>query len=327
MVVETTPTPAPVPLVSLRSRMPTAERSIRVPILTVRVPLALTAAIAVVDAGLLTWLNTADRIPWLAWAFAGPSAVDNLVIFWTLFIVVVVGMMFGLGHLRPRDVGLDRRGIGTAVVVTLLVWIAIQLVAAATAAATGAPVTIHPSWRQYGAFRVLLWTFGMLAGTAFVEEVVFRGFLLTQLAVALPGSRGIRLWSALVLSQIVFGVSHAASLMRGGMSGEALLLQLGLLTIAGLILALLYLRTRNLWLTMGMHCLVDAPTTLIVGARTIDLFIIGLVIVWPWIARRPENRGLATIVSRGDADESSQAFDGFRGAAPELEPSSLGHVR
>ena len=103
--------------------------------------------------------------------------------------------------------------------------------------------------------------------TALWEETAFRGFLLPQLYLKLSGHRWVRLWGALLLSQIVFAAAHIpAHVMIRHLTGLPLLRMLLLQGFAGILLGLLYLRTRNLWIAIGI-CLVAAALAWLLPER------------------------------------------------------------
>lgn len=97
-----------------------------------------------------------------------------------------------------------------------------------------------------GSVRYLL-----LAG--FPEEVFFRGLLLTRL-VRLTGTK----WG-IVLSALIFGLIHMAVNMSSGSSiVEALVVAMLTQALLGVVLAILFVRTRNVWASEVFHTLIDA---------------------------------------------------------------------
>ena len=157
----------------------------------------------------------------------------------------------------------------------------------------------------------------MFAATAMWEELAFRGFLLPQLYLKLPGQHWARLWGALLLSQIVFACAHIpAHIMLRHLWGSALLQMLALQGFAGVLLGLLYFRTRNLWIAIGIHGLANAPTPLTGGALGWELPLVFLIAAWPWLVRRPYQRGFAAVTRAEqplDADGSFPPIADIRG--------------
>lgn len=243
---------------------------------------------------------------------AGPSWRSNLFIFATLLIVAVVGVIFGFGRLRAVDVGLRRDKLGEGLIVTVAVWSLMQVIELIGDIATTGTVAIAPSWISNGIGSTLAWTAAMFLGAALYEEIAYRGFVFPQLYLKIRGTHRARFWIALLFSQIVFAASHIpAHVTLRNLSGSALWTTVVLQGIIGGMLVLLYLRTRNLWISVGIHGLVNAPTPLVAGASGSETFLIILVIGWPWIARRPQHRGFARVESltEGPTIESAAAAD------------------
>jgi membrane protease YdiL (CAAX protease family) len=254
----------------------------------------------VVSTGVFVQLPVFQRVGALREVFAGPSWRSNLVIFAIVLVLAVVGVLFGFGRLRPADVGLRRDNLGEGIIVTVTVWALIQLIEVVGDIATGSAVSIAPSWTRDGIGPTLAWTAAMFLGAALYEEIGYRGFLFPQLYLNIGGTPRARLWIALILSQVVFAVTHIpAHVTLRHMSGSALWTTVVLQGIIGCMLVLLYLRTRNLWISIGIHGLANAPTPLVAGASGFELFLIVLIIAWPWITRRPQHRGFAQVESLG----------------------------
>jgi len=87
----------------------------------------------------------------------------------------------------------------------------------------------------------------------FPEEVFFRGILLTRL-IRLFGTK----WG-IVLSTLIFGIMHMAlNLSKGGSVFLALCETILSQATAGIILAIIFVRTRNLLAGVVFHTLLDA---------------------------------------------------------------------
>ena len=103
-------------------------------------------------------------------------------------------------------------------------------------------------------------------------------------------------WVAGFASQLIFAASHLPGhLLIRHLTGGALWTQLLLQGIAGALLLLIYLRTRNLWIAVGLHGLANAPTPLVPGTVSWEVPLLVLLIGWPWLARRREHHGLARV--------------------------------
>lgn len=258
------------------------------------------------SSGLLVLFSVLGHFPPLRQILAGPLWRSNLLVFAGLLVVAVVGVIFGLGRVQPGDVGLRQDKLGEGVIVTVAVWSLMQLVEVAGDIVTSGRITIAPSWTRNGIGSTFAWTGVMFLGAALYEEIAYRGFLFPQLYLKIRGTHRARLWIALSLSQAVFAASHIpAHLAVRNLSGSALWTTVVLQGIIGILLALLYLRTRNLWISIGIHGLANAPTPLVAGASGFETFLIILVIGWPWIARRPQHRGFARVGSLAE-DSTTQ---------------------
>ena len=94
---------------------------------------------------------------------------------------------------------------------------------------------------------LLLWIVTVWVLVAFVEEGVYRGFLMTETAWLLGFGR-LALIANLFFSSLVFGLSH-------GYQGRAGILSTG---IVGLLLGLIFIRSGfNLWLPVFVHGFID----------------------------------------------------------------------
>lgn len=96
-----------------------------------------------------------------------------------------------------------------------------------------------------------------------VEEYFFRVFLQSRISTIINSNIG-----GIVISAIIFGLAHAPGIyLRGGGvianlgTDPSLLLSIGysilVLSVAGIFLSVIWLRTRNFWLIVAIHALVD----------------------------------------------------------------------
>jgi uncharacterized protein len=228
-----------------------------------------------------------------------PPWLENLVPFGTLLILGVGGVLVGVGKLRGRDLGLGRRALARAALTVAVVWLAIQGLAAIMALVTTGALSLDDRWIRPGVGPTLLWATVMFLGTALFEEIAFRGFLYPQLVLKLRRRMSSELrvaWLAGLVSQVVFAASHLPGhLIIRELPGGALWTQVVFQGIAGALLLLLYLRTRNLWIVVGLHGLANAPTPLVPGTISWEIPLLVLLVAWPWLARKSEHRGFARV--------------------------------
>ena len=69
--------------------------------------------------------------------------------------------------------------------------------------------------------------------------------------------------AGLLLSQAVFALLHVPVLLLRGLDGGGVAGTLVMLFVVGIVFALVYAATGNLWLAVGAHALGNAPTLLL----------------------------------------------------------------
>jgi len=180
--------------------------------------------------------------------------------------LLVAGLLFGVGRLRPADVGLRVRDLPSGLLFTLAYFVAVQAAVLVYAAATGARVV--NDWAAVGAGTAAYLLAAQLLGNALYEEVVFRGFLLPQLFLELRGAgTALALVLAPVVSQALFAVAHVPNrLWVTGLAPGELPGALLPLFLMGLFFALLYLLTDNLFAVVGVHALNNEQMLSLLGA-------------------------------------------------------------
>lgn len=108
----------------------------------------------------------------------------------------------------------------------------------------GRAIVTEPTYRVY--LFLLECSF-----TGYFEEIIFRGILLTLL-VQLFAKKNHGIVKAILLSSLLFGLSHVINLFSGA-SLSSTVLQVGYSFLLGCLWAVMYLKTNNLWVTMFLH--------------------------------------------------------------------------
>ncbi|AKC87947.1 CPBP family intramembrane glutamic endopeptidase [Pseudoxanthomonas suwonensis] len=225
---------------------------------------ALGLLLVVVVASTLWFASPAFPLAWLRqWQLASGGWVSV-----TLMASVLLGglqllVIFGPGRQRPGDVGWRRRALGPALLATVGLWAAMQLASVAAAWSSGTTLQPAAAWST-GLGVALGPLLAQLLGTALMEETVFRGYLWPQLARRLAdGGAGRHApWIGLVASQLLFGLLHVPLQLQAGAGSEAIVGMVLMLFVVGVVFALLYAATRNLFVAVGAHALGNAPTPL-----------------------------------------------------------------
>lgn len=257
---------------------------------TVVIVLAVAAAYPVV-----VWSNVGAVLAFLQpISAASANLLHPTLLIYAPLLLFVLAIILGVGGLRASSVGLRSNDVVSGVVVTILAWLALQLAVIVAQLRAGVPVTVNANWSSPGVIASLAPLLGQLFGNALYEELVFRGFLLVQLHVMVR-----RIWSitprvafavALVTSQLLFALVHVPNrIVSQGVALGDLPLAIVSPFVIGLILALVYYRSGNLFVAIGLHAFMNTPT-LVVGQRGLGAtYAVGLTVIvalaWPWLSR------------------------------------------
>ncbi|MFN8530173.1 MAG: type II CAAX endopeptidase family protein [Anaerolineae bacterium] len=206
------------------------------------------------------------------------SATDGLFTGSLLVNVIWVGALIWLligriGGLRPYDVGLITKDIPAGIRYAIALWVGAQGIHLIMGLLYHGTIELHPSWARLGAPAVIGWLLAQVFGSALFEEIAYRGFLFPQLYLRLTGLSdrpARRLFWSILISQVVFALSHIPNRIYLGMGPVDILLDLIMLFGWGVLYTLIYLRTGNLFWVMGVHALGNAPTTLFATAPLFD---------------------------------------------------------
>jgi len=171
-------------------------------------------------------------------------------------------ILFGWGKLRPKDVGLDSVKLKQGISLTALLWIVTQAIVLLVNWING---DIHPDpiWGQRGVKVVIGWLIAQLLGNALYEEMSYRGFYLSQfyLKLRMQNERSRRTVSVLAMLTL-FILSHIPNRIFAGYALADIPLDFALLFTWGLLFTLIYLVSENLFLAVGVHALLNKPTTI-----------------------------------------------------------------
>jgi hypothetical protein len=263
----------------------------------------LIALAVIVDAALLTvamlvilpFFKNAFPIERFTNGLVGPTLIFSL----ARFIFVVLGVAMLVGKLRPRDLGLQWEKLSQGAVVVFGLWILMQVIGALLHLIATGKVGLSPIWTPEKIPFIAGGLIAQFLGNAFAEEVIFRGFLLTQVALLLKGKitkHGKLLTASIFLSQFIFALTHIPQRIATGYPLPSMLINLVLLWVIGSLFAVLYLRTDNIFVVIGIHALANMPVTVLalpsraVGELLIYLLALALVFAWGPLMRwiKPE---------------------------------------
>lgn len=201
--------------------------------------------------------------------FTGSLLVNLILV--ALLIWLLVGRV---GGLRPYDVGLIARHIPIGIAFGVGLWACAQVIHALFGLLYHGEVAPQPVWRSDGGAMLIGWLITQLLGSALFEEIAYRGFLFPQMYLRLnrwSDDPQRRLAWAVILSQILFALSHIPNRIYLGMSTPEIAFDLLMLFGWGGLYTLIYLRTGNLFLVVAIHALGNAPTTLFKTAPILEM--------------------------------------------------------
>jgi len=208
-----------------------------------------------------------------------------------LLIFSVYGVLIRYGGMKAEALGLDPKKIHIAVKLAVIIWISVQLIQGLVGYTINGRISIDPSWENDSNSNIGL-LIGMLLGTAFYEEIGFRGFLLTQFTISNQGrNRTHAIALALIKSQILFTALHIPwKVMNQGWTTAIIPDLVFSVFMNGTIYGVIYLRTQNLFFVMFVHALGNAPTSLIQPSINPSSTVLLLAIIsyatWPFLVAR-----------------------------------------
>lgn len=217
----------------------------------------------------------------------------------------IAGVLLWYEKLSLQDIGIAWRKLPVAVLLWVGIWLPIQGIELVAGLLLQGNAEIDPAWSGSG-LAIIGLLVGHLFGTALYEEMAFRGFLLRQCLLSSHGrTKNRQVLSAAVailVSQLAFTLFHAPwKLMTQGWSANTMGELSGVL-LTGIVYSLLYLRTDNLFLVMGVHALGNAPTSLITPTiGTPNLLLLFTVVIWVLWPRMKKWGG-----EKGEEDDSKQ---------------------
>lgn len=195
-----------------------------------------------------------------------------------LMLAVVLGFLRLASGLCTSDLGVRTTYLPLACATTFALWLGVNIFQLVYALEEHIPIVIDLDWQRLGATSMLGIFFAQILGNALFEEILFRGLLFQQVRLRLlrSGRRpATALGLGLVISQAIFAAIHVPLRVKSGMPLSALPAELALLFALGVLLGLVYWRTGNLFVSVGIHALSNAP--LLVVQEQLDLSTNGVI--------------------------------------------------
>jgi membrane protease YdiL (CAAX protease family) len=210
-------------------------------------------------------------------------------------VVLVLGCMMIGGRLRSRDLGF-RGGIARTVLGFGALWIVAHAVVVG-----GATVAGHGfHWVSVSAVSLAGSFLEAIVGSAVIEEVIYRGFLLVQvylvMRMASRAKPATAFGIAVVLVQCYFAVSHVPAGMRMGLDPVTLALYVVEVGLVGVVLAMLFVRSGNIIVPIGAHALLNAPVLLVGGPVDVGLVVLVMLFTIIFVLLGEKNSYVGSIV-------------------------------
>lgn len=182
------------------------------------------------------------------------------------FVIILLGILFKTGKLIPADVGLRPQDVIPALLTITSFWISLQLIVVLVSIVTGSSIDLHHQWSSIGVLPVIGAFIAQLMGNALFEEIAFRGFLFPQILMRLVTRENRvsvkNVIFAIIISQVGFALVHIPVRLYNDITGLSLVFDLIGTMIVGIFFCILYLRTKNLLVCVGIHTFINGAVLL-----------------------------------------------------------------
>lgn len=221
-------------------------------------------------------------------------------------LIEVVIILFIIGKLSSSDVGIPKEKLWLGLVGTFIFWLTINVFDLLTVFLTNSDISFNSTLLNHP--NVVLGGFiGQVFGNALLEEILFRGFLFVQVCLLLGKINHYTLCmlAGLLLSQSVFALIHIPNRIASGYVGMEYLFDFFQLVFIGVLFAMIYLLTRNLFFVIGVHALLNNPPMLFESnfSNSIVLLAIFLLVVFLLVINRRDyvhRKSTVKLSSRGN---------------------------
>lgn len=216
--------------------------------------------------------------------------VDSLFVLSLIKVAFVgFGVMFWIGQFRGRHLGLGWKKFKTGVLATFFIWAMLQLIIVAYDMITASELGYFSNWQGTGSINIIGGFILYAIGKAFFDELTYRGLLLPQLHLKcqryLKLDPRIILGIAIIISQTIYLIIQLPLISLFTSTSISSAMTFTSLFFLSIISSLIYLRTKNLYITIGLHAIWYQP--IFVAAPAIPhtfilvLLAIGFILVWP----------------------------------------------
>ena len=215
-------------------------------------------------------------------------------------IIIVFFILMVAGKMKSRDIGIQWKLLPQAIFVVLVFWALLQLCGILINQLSGGNLGFSSHWAKQGLTISIGEYIGQFFGCTPFEEIIFRGFLLPQIFLKLQNTKLQnhtlrRLIISLVISQMVFALWHIPHLVSNGDSLLSVIIWVLYIFTEAILLSLIYLRTGNLFICMGIHAMINFQNLFCSYINSFLAFFIVLVpfVIWLLLTDFSRNRILA----------------------------------
>ncbi|UJG43708.1 MAG: CPBP family intramembrane metalloprotease [Candidatus Heimdallarchaeum endolithica] len=245
------------------------------------------------------------RFGLFSWIYNITGFITPTMLAYTILYLVIIGLlMIYLGKLKPKDLGFSTSKLWQGVLIVIVGWFIIQIAGVIYSLIMSGTLKFDSYMVQSSAKLIIIKNVSQWVFNAPFEEFLFREFLITQLYLQFknkltndPKSVKKSLTRSLIISQLIFSFMHIPNRILWVVSSESYTvkeiiwaavnpLQYGVLIILGLTFALLYHRTDNIFIVIGIHSLFNEPNSLFfprwIGSILIYVLAIILILFYPF---------------------------------------------
>ncbi len=226
--------------------------------------------------------------------------VDSLFVLSFLKLAFIgLGVIVWIGRFRGRHLGLEWNRFKFGLLTTFFLWAALQIVEFSYGLlVSSSEVAYYSNWEQTGSVKILSGFLLYAIGKACFDELTYRGLLLPQLHLKcrryINLDDRITLGLAIVMSQSIYLILQLPLISLLTPTSLSTAMTLTSLFFLSILNSLIYLRTKNLYITIGIHALWYHP--IFVAAPAVPhsfilvVLVIGFILIWPMLPNSPSLR-------------------------------------
>lgn len=208
---------------------------------------------------------------------------------------VAAGLAIWIGGFRRRHLGMSWKHLKVGLLTTAFLWAMIQLVQIVDSVVSRGRIG-YISTPEGAAIPIVIGQFLLFAaGKALYDELIYRGLLMPQMHLKLQRyinlPARVLLASALVISQLIYVLIQLPLIELPHVNEFSSVVTVSSLFFMSLLNALVYLRTKNLYISAGIHALWYAPLFVVIPTipHTIilGLLIMLFIVLWPLLPNAP----------------------------------------